>query len=189
MNPKIYFIAFVIVSLVACSTYSSSDSFHDPEMDFAALRTIAVMPFSNLTSDKLAAERVRNTFMTSLMSTGVIYVIPSGEVVRGIRRAGLEHPMVPSIEDVVKLAAIIRADAVITGVLREYGEVRSGTTTANVISLSMQMIERETRKVVWTADTTKGGINAFHRLFGGGGQPMNNVTEAANDDIHSKLFY
>ena len=89
MNPKIYFIAFVIVSLVACSTYSSSDSFHDPEMDFAALRTIAVMPFSNLTSDKLAAERVRNTFMTSLMSTGVIYVIPSGEVVRGIRRAGL----------------------------------------------------------------------------------------------------
>ena len=97
-----------------------------------------------------------------------IYVIPSGEVVRGIRRAGLEHPMVPSIEDVVKLAAIIRADAVITGVLREYGEVRSGTTTANVISLSMQMIERETRKVVWTADTTKGGINAFHRLFGGG---------------------
>jgi hypothetical protein len=188
MNPKICIIAFVIVSLVACAT-SIPDNYHDSEMDFAALRSIAVMPFSNLTSDKLAAERVRNTFMTSLMSTGVVYVIPSGEVVRGIRRAGLEHPMVPSVEDVVKLAAIIRADAVITGVLREYGEVRSGTTTANVISLSMQMIERETRKVVWTAATTKGGITAFDRLFGGGGKPMNDVTEAAIDDILNKLFY
>lgn len=188
MNPRIYLIAFVIVALAGCTT-AIPESYHDPEMEFSALRTIAVMPFSNLTGDKLAAERVRNTFMTSLMATGVVYVIPSGEVVRGIRRAGLEHPMVPSIEDVVKLAAIIRADAVITGVLKEYGEVRSGTTTANIISLSMQMIERETRKVVWTAATTKGGINAFDRLFGGGGKPMNDVTEAAIDDILKKLIY
>jgi hypothetical protein len=188
MNPKIYLIAFVIVALAGCMT-SIPESYHDPEMEFSALRTIAVMPFSNLTGDKQAAERVRNTFMTSLMATGVVYVIPSGEVIRGIRRAGLEYPMVPSIEDVVKLAAIIRADAVITGVLKEYGEVRSGTTTANVISLSMQMIERETRKVVWTAATTKGGINAFDRLFGGGGKPMNDVTEAAVNDILKKLIY
>lgn len=188
MNPRIYLIAFVIVALAGC-TPAIPESYHDPEMEFSALRTIAVMPFSNLTGDKLAAERVRNTFMTSLMATGVVYVIPSGEVVRGIRRAGLEHPMVPSIEDVVKLAAIIRADAVITGVLKEYGEVRSGTTTANIISLSMQMIERETRKVVWTAATTKGGIDAFDRLFGGGGKPMNDVTEAAIDDILKKLIY
>ncbi len=188
MNPKIFILPLILVVLVACAT-SIPDNYHDAEMDFSALRTIAVMPFSNLTSNKLAAERVRNTFMTSLLSTGVVYVIPSGEVARGIRRAGLEQPVAPSLEDVVKLAAIIRADAVITGVLREYGEVRSGTTTANVISLSMQMIERESRKVVWTAATTKGGINALDRLFGGGGKPMNDVTEAAINDILNKLLY
>jgi hypothetical protein len=188
MNPKSYIFALILVSLVACAT-STPESYHDPDMDFSALRSIAVMPFSNLTTDKLAAERVRNTFMTSLFSTGVVYVIPSGEVARGIRRAGLERPAAPSVDDVVKLAAILRADAVITGVLREYGEVRSGTTTANVISLSMQMIEKETRRVVWTASTTKGGITALDRLFGGGGKPMNDVTEAAINDMLNKLIY
>ena len=37
--------------------------------------------------------------------------------------------------------------------------------------------------------STKGGIDAFDRLFGGGGKPMNDVTEAAIDDILKKLIY
>jgi len=158
-------------------------------MDFSALRSVAVMPFANLTNDKLAAERVRNSFMTSLLATSVVYVIPPGEVARGIIRAGLTNPTAPSADDIAKLAPIINADAVMTGVLTEYGEVRSGATTANVISLNMQLIERETRKVVWTASTTKGGISVWDRLFGGGGRPMNDVTEAAINDLLNKLFY
>jgi hypothetical protein len=182
--------AFILVGLVACSGGSNiSENFHDPDMDFALLRTVAVMPFDNLTTDRLAAARVRNTFMTSLFATGVVYVIPSGEVVRGIKRAGIENPVIPSPEEIAKLTAIIKADAVITGVVNEYGQVRSATTTANVISVSMQMIEKESRKVVWSASTTKGGISAWDRLFGGGGRPMEDVTEAAINDLINKLFY
>ena len=80
------------------------------------------------------------------------------------------------------------ADAVITGTLREYGEVRSGPASANVISLSVQMMEAETGKVVWSASSTKGGISAADRLFGGGGKPMNAVTQEAVDDLIDKLF-
>ena len=190
LGPRTYIFGLILVSLVACTSSSSiSDNYHDPDMDFSALRSIAVMPFANLTNDKLAAERVRNTFMTSLLATGVVYVVPSGEIIRGVKRAGVQNPVAPSVDDIVKFAAIIRADAVITGVLKEYGEVRSGTTRANVISVSMQMIEKETRKVVWSASTTKGGIGTLDRLFGGGGRPMNEITEAAVDDILNKLFY
>jgi len=181
---------FILVFLVACgSKYKVSENYHDPNVDFALLRTIAVMPFSNLTNDKLAGERVRNTFMNSLFSTGLLYVIPAGEVARGISRAGIDNPWTPSGEDVSKLAAIVGADSVITGVVTEYGEVRSGAVTANVISVSMQMIEKESRKIIWSAATTKGGISVWDRLFGGGGQPMEDVTQAAVDDIIKKLFY
>ena len=180
----------ILVSLVACTSRRGvSESFHDPDLDFALLRTVAVMPFANLTTDKLAAARVRDTFMTSLFATGVVYVIPSGEVIRGIQRAGLENPVDPSPEDIAKFAAIIKADAVITGAVREYGQVRSGTTTANVISMSLQMFERESRKVVWTASTTQGGISIWDRLFGGGGRPIQDVTQAAINDVINKLFY
>ena len=91
-------------------------------------------------------------------------MIPSGEVVRGIKRAAIENPTIPSADDIAKIAAIIKADAVITGVVNEYGQVRSGTTTANVISVSLQMIEKESRKVVWTAATTNGGISVEHAI-------------------------
>src|SRR5210317_1972156 len=151
INYRACILAFMFALLAACSGGGSSisENYHDPDMDFALLRTIAVMPFDNLTTDRMAAARVRNTFMTSLFATGVVYVIPSGEVVRGIKRAGIENPVIPSAEEIAKLAAIIKADAVITGVVNEYGQVRSATTTANVISVSMQMTEKESRKVVW----------------------------------------
>jgi hypothetical protein len=179
----------ILAAAAACSPANISENYHDPNMDFSALRSIAVMPFANLTNDRLAAERVRNSFMTSLLATGVVYVIPAGEVARGITRAGLQNPTAPSVDEIAKLAPILSADAVITGVLTEYGEVRSGTTTANVVSLNIQMIESQTRRVVWTASTTKGGISVWDRLFGGGGRPMNDVTEAAISDLLNKLFY
>jgi hypothetical protein len=180
-------LALLLLSLTGCAG-SSSPSYHDPNMDFAALRIIAVMPFANLTSQKMAAARVRDTFVNNLLSTGALYVIPSGEIARGISRSGIVNPETPSSEEIAKLAKIIKADAVITGVIREYGQVRSGTTSSNVVSLSMQMFEVQSQKVVWTASSTQGGISMRDRLLGGGGQPMNEVTEAAIDDIITQLF-
>ena len=76
----------------------------------------------------------------------------------------------------------------ITGVVREYGEVRSGTTTANIISMSIQLHRGRHRRVVWSASSTKGGISFWNRLFGGGGQPVNTVTEQAVDALFDKLL-
>ena len=75
-----------------------------------------------------------------------------------------------------------------TGVVKEYGEVRSGSVSSNVISMSLQMFEVKTGKVVWSASSTKGGVSTMDRLFGGGGKPMNVVTEEAAVDLINKLY-
>lgn len=186
-NIKQIMFPMLLFALTACtSNYLSS--YRDPSMDFSALRIIAVMPFENLTRDKLAGERVRDTFINNLLSSGAVYVIPTGEVARGVSRAGIVNPAELSSEEIAKLAAIVKADAVITGVIREYGEVRSGTASSNVISLSMQMFEVQSKKIVWTGSSTKGGISMKDRLLGGGGRPMNDVTEMAINDILNQLF-
>ena len=82
----------------------------------------------------------------------------------------------------------LSADAVITGNIREYGEVRAASTAADVISMSLQLIEGQTGKVVWSASTTYGGVGVKDRLLGGGGQPMNDITEKAIHDLINKLF-
>jgi hypothetical protein len=122
------------------------------------------------------------------LSTGAVYVVPVGEVARGVARTEIQNPGTPSPEEIVKLGGVIKAQVVITGTVREYGEVRSGTVSSNIISLSLQMIETQTGKVVWAASSTKGGIRIWHRLFGGGGQPMNKITVKAVNDLINGLL-
>jgi hypothetical protein len=176
-----------VILLTACAT--TNDTYYiDPNMDFGAIKTVAVMPFTSLTRDPVIAERVRDVFINKLLSTGAVYVLPTGEVARGVARVEIQNPTAPSGEEVVKLGGVIKAQAIVTGVVREYGEVRSGATSANIISLGLQMIETQTGKIVWTASSTKGGISLWDRLFGGGGQPMNVITEKAVNDLINKLF-
>ena len=165
-----------------------TDVYRDPKMDFGSIQTVAIVPFANLARDQVVAERVRDVFINRLLASGAVYVLPVGEVARGITKLELPSPTSPTPEEVVKLGGLIKADAVITGVVREYGEVRSGTTTANVISMSIQMIEAGTGRVVWSASSTKGGISFWDRLIGGGGEPANKVTERAVDALLDKLL-
>jgi len=187
-NLKKLVVSSLIVFFLGCAPGSSLTYYHDPSMDFAAIRSVAVMPFENLSREQNAGERVKDVFANSLLATGAVYVIPSGEVSRGIARAGMLNPAVPSMEEIGKFAGIIKVDAVITGTVTEYGQVRSGNTTANVISMNVQMIEVQALRIVWTASATKGGISIWDRLFGAGGEPMNDVTMAAVNDILNKLF-
>jgi hypothetical protein len=187
VNIKKIISLLMLVGLAACA-HSTSGVFRDQSMDFGAIQNIAVMPFSNQTREQTAADRVRDVFINKLLSTGAAYVLPVGEVKRGITRAGINDPTAPSPEEIVKFAGIVKADAVITGTIKEYGELRSGTSSSTAIALSMQMLEAQTGRVVWSASSTKGGITLGDRLFGGGGEPMNVVTEKAVDDIIDKLF-
>jgi hypothetical protein len=178
---------FVVIAASVCAG-QVTDVFRDPRMDFATIQTVAVMPFANLTRDQVVADRVRDVFINKLLSTEAVYVLPVGEVGRGIAKLEIQNPSAPTPEEVVKLGGFVKADAVFTGVVREYGEVRSGTTAANVISMSIQLIEAQTGRIVWSGSSTKGGITFMNRLFGGGGQPLNRETEEAVDALFEKLL-
>ena len=185
-RPATWLLAIAL--LTSCGPVVTRPVFRDPNMDFGAIQTVGVLPFQNLTRDNLAAERVRDVFINGLLSTGAVYVVPVGEVARAVARAEVQSPMAPSPEEVVKLGGLLKAQAVITGAVREYGEVRSGASSANLISVSVQMLEAQTGRVVWTATSTRGGIDVWDRLFGGGGRPMNDVTRQAVNDLIVRLF-
>lgn len=185
-------LAIAIVSILALAPAlaraQATDVYRDPNMDFGSIRTVAVAPFANLARDQVVAERVRDVFINRLLASEAVYVLPIGEVARGISKLELQSPSSPTPEEVVKLGALLKADAVITGVVREYGEVRSGSSASNIISMSIQLVEAGTGKIVWSASSTKGGISFWNRLFGGGGQPLNKVTEEAVDALMDKLL-
>lgn len=180
--------ATIALSIGCAGRPPAEVTYHDPNMDFSLVQKVAVLPFENLTTVNTAGERVRDVFMTMMQATGSSYVLPPGEVARGVDRVSPGRPTTPTAEEAVNLGKVVGVDAVITGVVREYGEVRSGATSAGVVSLSLQMMETQTGKVVWSASSTRGGVDASDRLFGGGGRPMDQVTADAVRDLLDKLF-
>lgn len=181
-------LSVTLVFVASCAPKVTSNVYRDPNMDFGAIQNVAVMPFQNLSRENAAADRVRDVFINALLSTGAVYVLPVGEVARGVIRTEIQIPTTPSPEEVVKLGTTLKAQAVVTGVVREYGEVRSGSSAAAVISMSVQMLETQTGRVVWEASATEGGIGVWDRLLGGGGRPMNDVTRDAVNDVIQRLF-
>jgi hypothetical protein len=124
-----------------------------------------------------------------LLASEAVYVVPTGETVRAISRVGLVIPTTPNTEEIVKLGQLLKVEAVITGVVKEYGEVRGGTSSANVVAISAQMFETTSGKVVWSGNSTKGGVSWGSRLLGtAGGDPINDVTEQAVNDLLKQLF-
>src|SRR5512141_2229423 len=92
----------VLTGLAGCGIHRGY-RYQDKNMDFGAIRTVAVMPFANLSRDNLAAERVRDAYASMLLSTGAVYVLPYGEVVRGIAKVGIASPTTPNAEEATKL--------------------------------------------------------------------------------------
>jgi hypothetical protein len=179
----------LLLILGACrSAPRSGVTFHDPDMDFSLVQTVAVMPFQNLSTFPKAAEQVRDSFMIMLQATGAMYVLPPGEVTRGIQRVGVLDPAAPTPEEVTSLARIVSADVIITGTVREFGQMRSGSTAGNVVSVSVEMLEAETGRIVWSAASTRGGVTTGARVFGGGGRPMDIVVTRAVNDLLDQLF-
>ena len=177
--------SFLLILVAGCA---SDDVYFEPNMDFGSLQTVAVLPFTNLTGAEEAAERVRDTFMGMLLATGALYVLPPGEVARGMSKLGRFSAEGPSSEQIKQLSTILDVEGVFTGVVREYGSVRSGSTSANIVSISLQLIDVSSGIVVWSASSTKGGVGIVDRLIGGGGDPMDTVTVKAINELLDKLF-
>jgi hypothetical protein len=192
LESKVVIAWLVVVSALAltgcAAKRNEAVTYHDPSMDFSLIRSVAVVPFENRTADRNAGEIVRDILMTMLQATGAVYVVPPGEVGRGLSRVSADQQSMPTPEEVVELAANVSADAVITGAVLEYGQARSGTASANLVTVTVRMMEGETGRVIWSAASTKGGVTAGDRLVGGGGRPMAGVTEAAVEDLLDKLF-
>jgi TolB-like protein len=181
-------ISLLLATLVGACASASKDIYSDPNMDFGSVKNVAVLPFTNLSKDQQAGDRVRDVFITELLATGALYVIPVGEMARQFGVLVILNPFAPGTEEIVKLSKALKAQAVIIGVVREYGEFRSGSAAANGISMSIELYEGETGRIVWSASSTKGGVGLGERLLGGGGELMNDITVKAVDEIINGLL-
>ena len=142
----------------------------NPTANFSYIRKVAVLPFNNLSDDKYAGERIRNSLIVDLMSRGAFDVVEQGEVSKVIgvifREAGVEEgKAVPVDKETLKLIGEkLGVQAVILGSVDEYSS--GGFGGGNVVSVAMRMLDTSSGIILWQAKATETGRSVWRKLVG-----------------------
>lgn len=145
--------------------------------DLGAIKTVAVLPFENITTDKLCAERVQRIFLTELLSREAFKVVEPGLVTRAMRRDQLE-PAALTPEEIKRLGTALGAEALFMGTVLEYDEGRAGGSAPSPrVKLLLRLVDVDSGTTVWSVSREAGGATVTARLFGIGGSAASTVAE------------
>jgi TolB-like protein len=145
--------------------------------DLGAITTVGVLPFENVTTDKLCAERVQKIFITELLARDAFKVAEPGLVTRAMRRDQLE-PGAMTPEEIKKVGLALGAQALFMGAVLEYDDGRAGGYAPSPrVKLLLRLVDVETGTTLWSVNRERGGATISARLFGIGGSPASSVAE------------
>jgi polysaccharide biosynthesis protein PelC len=160
--------------LLACA---SPPRYLNQRADIGAISTVAVLPFENLTADRLCAERVQRILYTELLARDAFKMVEPGLVTRVMRRDALD-PAALAPDDLKKLGQALGAQALFMGAVLEYDEGRSGGSAPSPrVKLLLRLVDVETGTTLWAVNRERGGATLTARLFGIGGSPASSVAE------------
>ena len=171
--------ALVLVPLAMASCASTKIEpavYMHPNADLSVYERVAVLPFENLTTERFAADRVRELLVVELSSKGLFEVVESGEVNRVLRTKSLVGASEVGPELIQQLGKELNVQALLTGSVIEYREQRTGNLNTPDIALSLKLLDVETGLVIWSVTDARTGLGVWTRLFGVGEEDQ--TTEA-----------
>jgi len=178
-------LCFLIFFTGGCS--SVAKKYTRPDYDINAIKTIAVLPLENFTSDNYANEKIRSKISIELLSRDVNIIEP-GEIVSVLRE--LKIKSVDSIRnrDMVSIGSMLNADAVLTGSVEAFGISRGITASYPEVSVHLIMFDTITGNIIWSAWHTSGGASFWTRHFGAEGSTLDNVSERVIKEVFDALY-
>lgn len=136
-------------------------AFRSAAIEAGMSASIAVVPFFNLSDRRNAGELLALLFMRHLTSFDRIHVVDTGVVRRQLLDARIIMDGGLSLSDADTVAALVDADFVLGGRVLRY-EDYEGSGRAPRVEFSTLLIERKSRRVVWSSDSYNHGLDGVH---------------------------
>jgi len=175
--------ASVLLAAAGCSSHAVTQYTH-PNADLGALKSVAVLPFENLSSDRTSADKVQKIFLSELLATSAFNVVEPGLVSKTLKADRVETTESLGPADFKRLGEELKADAVFTGAVVDFAENRTGNTPTQNVTIQLRLVECASGATVWSASRTRSGASASARLFGIGGASL---TETARNLVKEEL--
>ncbi len=167
-------------------------TFIHQDVDISYYETIGVLPFKNLTNDRLAGEKVANALITELLVKKSFDVVEPGqfrEKARGILSGGIDSGGEWKLDNIKKLGSEAEVQGIITGTVRDYEMVRIGQTSYPLVTVDVELIDVETGKVVWMISHTRKGGPHLPIISLGETYTLGEMTQKVCKDIVDRIGY
>jgi hypothetical protein len=135
------------------------------EADMGFYTRVGVIPFTNLTSERNASEKVTSSFITELLKLEAVDVATMGDftrVVSDVVKGGLTNSLVDLTSEQARIIGEqTNVEGIFVGAVQEYGMVRSGQEQFPLVSVIVRFIDAPTGRVVWSYEVTRKGGPKF----------------------------
>ena len=158
-NLAIVALALLIVSCAGSRTYVND------EADFGFYSNVGVVPFSNLSSDKNASEKVTSSFVTELLLLNTVSVANQGDLEK-VANAVIKQGMVNVLDELTSEHAVAigeqaQVEGLFIGAVKDFGMVRSGQDEFPLVAVIVRFVDCQTGRVVWSYETSRKGGPKF----------------------------
>lgn len=192
---RLYLLLLALSTMLVVFSCGGPRTYVNSEADFGFYEKVGVLPFSNLSGDRNASEKVTASFVTELLIGGEVEMANMGDLLKSFKttvkddRANLPEQL--TIEEGMTIGRDAGVQGLFVGAVREYGMVRVGTEEFPLVSLNIRFIDCQTGKVAWTYETTKRGGPKFP-IFSFGethtlGEMTSKVCRSAAGDFLGKV--
>ncbi len=147
----------------AASKFRPKMFYRGLELEPGRTYSIAVVPFVNLSERRNAGEILAALFMRHLSGLPQFRVVDTGATRRQLLNARVIMDGGLSLSDADTVAALVEADFVLGGRVIVYQDYEGPSGTAKV-EFSTVLIEKKSRRVVWSSDSYNAGTDGV-RFF------------------------
>lgn len=155
--------------------------FVNRQADMTLYQKVVVVPFTNLSGDPYAGNRVTRAFTTELVIADRFQFVDPAQLTGELDRVGGAPDAYGQI-DANKLrdvATRLQATAYIRGAVSEYSLVHTPTAEYPVISFDVEMVDVASGNVVWRVSVTESGKGRVPVIGGSGERTFGRVTQEA----------
>ncbi|HEX9243042.1 MAG TPA: CsgG/HfaB family protein [Anaeromyxobacter sp.] len=153
-------------ALLAAGCAGSTPHYTNRRADLSSMRRVAVLPFDNISEERLAGEKVQRIFVAELLEAGAFDVVEPGRVVRVLRDEKIDSPSAMSPEDVQRVGKALQADGLVLGTVLELAEPRGAQGAPPSVTVQLKLVETATGTTVWSATRQRNGATFGSRFLG-----------------------
>ncbi len=163
--------------------------FLNRDYNYQFLERVAVVPFDNLSDNQGAGPRATRIFLARLLASESFDVVEPGEVTRALDKftAGGRFSELTQ-EQILNIGKELKVQGIFVGSVTELSELRSGSSTTNIVTMVARLIETEKGSTIWSATYSSGKRGFWASVFGGGGKTQTEAIRACVDGILKTLI-